>query len=64
MKIEEYECVKIKRRAQERIYEETRDLTPEELLAYYDRSFEQLRALQAKLRAQNSPTPSAPSRPT
>ena len=37
MKIEEYECVKIKRRAQARIYEQTKDLTPEELVAHYQR---------------------------
>ena len=29
MKLEEYDCVKIKHRAQTRIYEETKDLTPE-----------------------------------
>lgn len=63
MKIEEYECVKIKRRAQERIYEETKDLTPDGLLAYHNRSFEQLRALQAKLRAQKPSAPSVAARP-
>ena len=35
MKIEEYECVKIKRRARARIYEQTKNLTPEELVAHY-----------------------------
>ncbi len=62
MKIEEYECVKIKRCAQERIYQETKDLPPEELLKYYNRSFEQLRALQEKLRAQKPFTPSVETR--
>ena len=57
MKIEEYECVKIKRRAQERIYQETKDMTTDGLLKYYNRSFEQLRLLQTNLRAQK---PSAP----
>ncbi len=37
MKIEEYECVKIKRRAQARIFEETKDLTPEQLVTRYER---------------------------
>jgi len=64
MKIEEYECVKIKRRAQERIYEETKDMTTEELLAYHNRSFEQLRALQANVRAQKPSTPSVATRPS
>ncbi len=32
MKLEEYECAKTKRRAQARIYEQTRDLTPEQLV--------------------------------
>ena len=35
MKIEEYECVKINRHAQARIREETKDLTMNELVAYY-----------------------------
>jgi len=37
MKIEEYECVKMKRDAQARIYAETKDMTPEQLVAYYSR---------------------------
>jgi hypothetical protein len=51
MKIEEYECVKIKRHAQERIYAETRDMTPEQLVAYYSQIGEALRKRQADLRA-------------
>ncbi len=51
MKIEEYDCVKIKRQAQERIYEETKDMTPEQRLAYHQRSFAQLQAKQKELRA-------------
>ena len=50
MKIEEYECVKIKRRAQERVYQETKGMTPQELLAYHNRSYEQIKALQRALR--------------
>jgi hypothetical protein len=51
MKIEEYPCVKIKRQAQERIYEETKEMTPEQRLTYHQRSFAHLQARQAELRA-------------
>ncbi len=51
MKVEEYECVQAKRRAQARIYEQTKDLTPEELLAHYRRLSETARRRQAELRA-------------
>jgi hypothetical protein len=51
MKIEEYECVKIKRHAQERIYAETKDMTPDQLVAYYHQIGETLRKRQADLRA-------------
>jgi hypothetical protein len=30
-----FDCVEMKRRIQEEIYEETRDMTPDELLAYF-----------------------------
>ena len=50
MKIEEYPCVKIKRQAQERIYEETKEMTTEQRLAYHQRSFARLQARQAELR--------------
>ena len=46
--IEEYECVKMKRRAQERIFAETREMTPEQLVAYYHRIGEQLRHRQTE----------------
>jgi len=51
MKIEEYDCVKIKRDAQARIYAETKDMTPEQLVAYYKRIGKALRQEQAELRA-------------
>ena len=51
MKLEEYECVKSRRRAQARIYEQTRDLTPGQLVAYYQRLGETARCRQAELRA-------------
>ena len=56
MKIEEYECVKIKRRAQARIYEQTKDLTPEELVAHYQRIGAAARRQQAELRARSQTT--------
>jgi len=56
MKIEEYECVKIKRRAQARIYKETKDLTPEELVAHYQRIGVAARRQQAALRARPQAT--------
>jgi len=49
--IEEYDCVKIKRQAQVRIHAETKDMTPEQLVAYYNRIGEALRHEQAELRA-------------
>jgi hypothetical protein len=56
MKIEEYECVKIKRRAQERIYEKTREMTPEQLVAYYNRIGQTMLQQQAELRSQSKTT--------
>ena len=56
MKIEEYECVKIKRRAQARIYDQTKDLTPEELVAHYQQIAASARRQQAELRARSQPT--------
>jgi hypothetical protein len=51
MKIDECECVKIKRDAQERIYAETKDMTPDQLVTYYNQIGEALRKHQAALRA-------------
>ena len=51
MKLEEYECVKTKRRAQARICEQTKDLTPEELVAHYQRLSESALQRQMELRA-------------
>ena len=48
MKIEEYECVKIKRRAQERINAETKDMTPDQLVAYYNQIGDVMRKRQAE----------------
>lgn len=49
--LEEYECVKTKRRAQARICEQAKDLTPEQLAAHYQRLGENARQRQAGLRA-------------
>ena len=51
MKLEEYECVKTKCRAQARIYEQTKDLTPEELVAHYQSLSESAHQRQMELRA-------------
>lgn len=51
MKLEEHECVKTKRRAQVRIYEQTKDLTAEQLVARYQHLGETARQRQAELRA-------------
>jgi len=51
MKLEEYECVKTKRRAQARIHEQTKDFTPEQMVAHYLLIAEEARARQAELRA-------------
>ena len=61
MKLEEYNCVKIKRRAQTRIYEETKNLTPEALVEHYQRIATAARQQQAELRAHLQPAdPSTP----
>ena len=59
MKLEEYDCVKIKRRAQTRIYEETKNLTPAALVAHYQRIAATARQRQTELRAR--PQPASPS---
>lgn len=51
MKIEEYDCVKIKRDAQVRIFEETKDLTSAQIVTHYQRLEENMRRKQVELRA-------------
>jgi len=51
MKNKTFDCVEMKRLAQERIYEETRHLTPEQMAAHHQNSFAQLKAHQSELRA-------------
>lgn len=36
-----FDCVEMKRRIQEKIYEETKDMTPQERVAYFRRRVEQ-----------------------
>ncbi len=48
MKIEEYECVKIKRRARERIHAETQGMTPEQLMTYYNKIGDVMRKRQTE----------------
>jgi hypothetical protein len=48
MKIEEYDCVKIKRDAQERIYAKTKDMTPDQLVAYYNQIGDAVRKRQTE----------------
>ena len=55
MKLEEYECVKTKRRAQVRIHEQTKDLTPEQLVAHYQRLGDAARKRQTELRTRARP---------
>lgn len=51
MKLEECEGVKTKRRAQARIYEQTKDLTPEQLVAHDQRLGEPAPQRHAELRS-------------
>jgi len=59
MKNKTFDCVEMKRRAQERIYEETRHLTPEQMAARHRESFARLKARQSELRAKLGLTPQA-----
>ena len=57
MKNKTFDCVAMKRRAQERIYEETRHMTPEEKIAYYNRIGAVARNRQAELRSKLNQAP-------
>jgi hypothetical protein len=52
MRNKNFDCVEMKRQVQERIYEATKHLTPEQRLAYHQRAFAELQARQEELRAQ------------
>ena len=47
-----FDCVEMKRRGAERIYEETKDLTREELLAYWEQRTRAFREFLAAVRAE------------
>jgi DNA/RNA-binding domain of Phe-tRNA-synthetase-like protein len=52
MKNKPFDCVEMKRQAQEKIYAEIAAMSDQEKIAYYHRAFEQLKAKQEKLRVQ------------
>ncbi len=52
MKTKSFDCVEMKRRGSLRIYEETKDLTPEEKAAYWKRQNEGMFDHQRRLREQ------------
>jgi hypothetical protein len=54
-----FDCVEMKRRGADRIYEETKNLTHEELLAYWEQKNRELIELQKTLRARRA-EPAAP----
>jgi len=51
MKNKTFDCVEMKRQAQERIYEDTRNMTAPEKVAFYNRIGDAARQRQAELRA-------------
>jgi molybdopterin synthase catalytic subunit len=57
MKNKMFDCVAMKREAQERIYEETRHMTAEEKIAFYHRIGDVARQRQTELRAKLNLTP-------
>ncbi len=57
MKNKTFDCVEMKRQAQERIYEQTREMTAEEKLAYYHRIGDAARQRQNELRAKLNQVP-------
>ena len=50
MKTKNFDCVEMKRHAQEKIYQETKNMTAKQKIAYYNRIGETARQRQAKLR--------------
>lgn len=46
-----FDCVEMKRCAQEKIYKETKHMTTKQKAAYHQRSFVRMKTKQAKLRA-------------
>ena len=61
MKTKAFDCVQMKDRIQEEIYEEIKDLSPEEQIAYYQRTIQadsQFREKFARIRASRFPSES------
>lgn len=56
MKTKAFDCVAMKRRASQAIYERTRNMTPEEELAFWQEQSQQLHALQETLQRQQKKT--------
>jgi hypothetical protein len=52
---ETVDCVEMKRRAAERIYQETKGMTRADLLAYWETHNQRLRELQEAARARKKP---------
>jgi hypothetical protein len=52
MKTKRFDCVEMKRRGSLRIYEETKDLSPEEKAAYWKRQNEEMFNHQRRLKEQ------------
>ncbi|MEZ5406287.1 MAG: hypothetical protein R3F23_09060 [Verrucomicrobiia bacterium] len=51
MKTKKFDCVEMKRQAQEQIYKETRRMTAKQKAVYHQRAFARMKSKQAKLRA-------------
>ena len=62
MRRKSFDCLEMKHRGSLRIYEETRDLSREELLAYWAQRDQELVELQRALRARREQAPSAGTR--
>jgi len=59
MKTKVFDCVQMKNKIQEEIYEEIKDLTPEEQVVYYQKAIQedpQFRDKFARIRASRFPT--------
>jgi len=55
-RIEEPWCVRLQHEGGDRIYEETKDLSPEELLAWWEERNREFREYMAQLRAKKGQT--------
>lgn len=60
MKTKTFDCVEMKRRGAEYVYNITKDMTPQEEVEYWRKRTEELRQEQQRLRTQRPPAPPAP----